>query len=63
MDKYKILGQDLITVGEARKILGLASRSTVGFHIDTGKIKYVWINEGKTTALRLLLKSDVLKLK
>ena len=63
MKEYEQLSKNMVTTGQARKIMGLASRSTVAYHIEQGHIRYIWIDEGKPTAIRLLLLADVEKLK
>lgn len=63
MKKYEELAKNLVTTGEARKITGLASRSTIDYHCSQGHVRYIWIDEGKPTAIRLLLLEDVEKLK
>lgn len=59
MQEYKKLSQDLVTTGRAKVLMGLASRSTVSYHISKGNIRYIWIDEGTPSAIRLLLLEDV----
>jgi len=61
MKEYAQLSKDLVTTGQARKLMNLASRSTVGYHISRGNIRYIWIDEGTPSAIRLLLLEDVKK--
>lgn len=59
MKKYQILVDDLVTTAGAMTILGVSSRNSVKHYVKAGRIRYIWINEGETSAVRLLLKADV----
>ena len=59
MKKDDTLDNDLVTTTAAKAIMGVSSRNSVEHFIKKGRIRFIWINEGQTSALRLLLKSDV----
>jgi len=51
------------TLTEATKSLGYSSRDSVERMIKAGKIRFVTICEGTNSAVRLLLKEDIMKQK
>ena len=54
MKKYKKLADDLVSMTDAKKILGVSSSSVIDYWVKKGRIKFIRLGN-----IRLFLKSDI----
>jgi len=60
---HKQLAATLVTMGEARNILGYKSRNSIEVLIRSGKLEYVTVSPGTKSSIRLILKDSLEALK
>jgi len=54
MKKYKKLADDLVSMSDAKKILGVSSSSVIDWWVKKGKIRFIRLGN-----IRLFLKEDL----